>query len=552
MSNLKIKKNAIVIAFIFFFILNACDAAFQFGGQAVDLPPVKFFLFSCWVAFRNVIGYTLVALSLVFLLGRWSRWILVPMYAACVIVESSVIYTQYVFHANLAEIWQELVGNTTFSEIAGFLSMTVSVRSVLCMCFMLLIIVLFARLMFVAHYPQRSKRAAIVGIVLCLPFMAFNCVLMNWHFGVAQTKYSNFVVSSVLAFRRMKGVRDACRNERMPLRLVKADGKSPDVVIVLGESATCNDWHLYGYPRSTTPCMDKLHAGGKLVVYKDVVGTQPATVSALSLLLTDVSFDDLAKGHWTLAGVYREAGYRCVLISQQYSVSDTTSTMFGIFNGCEKRISVAHEFGKNVFDEKTIPLLERELSSCDGRPSLIFIHLSGMHYPVQNVIPEEEAFFSDSVEADVLNGYDEKARDRINRYDDAIRYEDKVLGGLIDVLAKSKRPAALFFISDHGESPRSEGWRDYRDEDVYCVPAVFWFSDEYRKRFSVKVRAFADVASRPIQSDEMTYGLLDLGCVQNEFTDNPKVNFLCGGFKGRTPRLIAKGRMVFKRDLCPK
>ena len=540
-------KNAFLITLTFFIVLNVFDAIFLFGEQAVDLPPVSFFLFSCWVAVRNVAGYTFLTCSLVFLLGQYSRWLIVPLYAICVIVESAMIYVRRTFHADLAEIWLELLGNTSSSEIAGFLSMSTNLYTILSVLFIVLIIVAFSWLMFTARYPKVSRRSILTGLLCIFPFFVLNCLLMNWHWGIAQTSYSRFAISTIMSSRRMKGIWNACENQNLPKKLTKADANSPDVIIVLGESSTCKNWHLYGYPRPTTPRMDELSASGKLITYMDVVGTQPATVAALSLLLTDVSFNDLATGNWTLARVYQEAGFRCTLISQQYSIDDTTSTLFKIFNGCEKRISVQDYYGESVFDEKTIPLLEKVLNSSDDRPNLVFVHLAGMHYPVQNVIPPGETYFTDAI-GDIAK-LDANKRDRINRYDNAIRYEDKVLNGLIDMLARRKQATAFFFISDHGESPRADNWRDFHDEDVYSVPAIFWFSDEYCKEFPGKVEAFKRAASKPIQQDEMTYGLLDLGCIQSEFTNDCKANFICDDFKGRMPRRIDKGRKILRRDL---
>ena len=105
---------------------------------------------------------------------------------------------------------------------------------------------------------------------------------------------------------------------------------------------------------------------------------------------------------------------------------------------------------------------------------MIFIHLAGMHYPVQEGIPECEKHFTDDVEGECIKDMSVRDRDRNNRYDDAILYEDKVLGGLVDILRKRKRPSCLMFISDHGESPRAMGWRDYHNRDVYEVRKLQW------------------------------------------------------------------------------
>ncbi len=542
------KKNAFLIAAVFLLLLHIADAAVEFGAENVDLPAGLFFLYSLWVAIRNVVGYTLLAVAPIFLFGKASRWFLIPAYIAFLVIEILVLYVRQVFNANLSEIWLELLQNTSSSEIAGFLLMTLSMKVCLAMALVIFISGWFAHLMFTAQYPKRGRKSAITGILCCIPFLLFNCLLMNWHAGISQMQYTKFPIVTYLSQKRMGGIRRACQNVVPPCPAVGRTG-APDVIIVIGESATSKDWHLYGYPRSTTPRMDALESDGSLVVLKDVVGSQPDTVMALSLLLTDVTLDDLASGHWTLAGAYSNACYRCVLISRQYSISDKSSTLFAIFNGCEKRISVENVFGgKTVFDYETIPLMEKELASPDERPNLVLVHLAGMHFPVQNANPPEDDYFSDAIEPGVLEGWNARMRDRINRYDNATRYEDKVLGRFIDVLAKRNKPTAFFFISDHGESPRSRTWRDFNDEDVYCVPAVIWFSKEYVDAYPEKVRAFRAAASRPIQSDELTHGLLELGEVSNEFTNDPKSNFLHKDFKGRSPRKINRGKALLKRD----
>lgn len=539
-------RKASVVAFVSFFALHAFDAWLDFGWQAVDLPPARFFLFSCWVAVRNTVAYTFLFTAPVFLLGRRSRWVVVPSFAFCVIVEAAVVWTGRTFHASLGDIWFDILENTNAAEIAGFLSMASGVGTVCGAAAVAAAVALFGFLMFKAEYPAVSKRTVAIGIGCLLPFLVLNCALMNWHFGVAQTRYSHFCVATAVSWERGSGVRSACKNRSLPVRIDRAAADAPDVVIVLGESSTRRDWHLYGYPRSTTPCLDALAGSGNLVVLEDVVGSEPDTVGALSLLLTDVSFDDRRTGHWTLAEVYRKAGFRCSLISQQCGPSDDASTLFRIFNGCERRFSVGVELGvAKAFDGETIPLLERELASGDGRPGLVFVHLAGMHYPVQGVNPPEDDYFSDETEPDALAGMDERTRDRVNRYDNAIRYEDKVLGGMVAAVSRLNRPTALFFISDHGESPRAPSWRDFRNEDVYMVPAFVWFSDEYIRKFPSTVQKFRRAASRPVQPDELTHALLDLGRIGTEFAEDSRRNFLHEDFRGRSPRMIDKGRLLF-------
>lgn len=539
------RKKAVWIVLCVFLLLNLFDAIENFGWQSVDLPPFRFFLFSLWVAVRNTITYSLLPLALVLICGRSSRWILIPLFIVCFAVECAAIYTRRVFGGELSDMWLQLLDNTNLSEIVNFVSMSFSALTSCCVFFIIAISIGVSWMLFTARYPKVTRRTVLTGGICLLPFFVLNCVLMNWHFGVAQVEYARFAVASFVSYGRWEGVRRACANLNLPSIQIGKSELLPDVVIVIGESATRSNWHLYGYPRETTPRMSAMKDDGCLAVF-DVVGTQPDTAGSLSLLLTDVTFDKLKEGNWTLAGVYNKAGYRCVLISQQYSISDTTSTLYRIFNGCEKRISVAHEYGQRVYDAQVIPLLEKELMTSDERPNLIFIHLSGMHYPVQNVVPETENYFSDNVEPDVLKEYDAEGRDRINRYDNAILYEDKVLGGIIDLLDSCNRTNVCFFVSDHGESPRASGWRNFNDEDVYAVPAIAWFSELYRNNYPDTVDMFKRAMGKRLQQDQITHTLLELGRLKTEFSDNSNYNFLLENYKPRSPRVVNKGRMIYK------
>lgn len=354
----------------------------------------------------------------------------------------------------------------------------------------------------------------------------------------------------------MRGINQACENRGLPQKLgVGIDAADmPDGVFVLGESSTRNNWHLYGYPRQTTPRMDALCGSGEAVKFDDVVGVQPVTVEALALLLTDVSFDDKAQGNWTLAEAYRRAGYRCVLISNQYSWGDKTSTLYKIFNGCEKRTSPRIEFGENGYDEKLAAILDKELQNDDGRPTIAFLHLAGIHYPVrpEQVHPPEETYFNDGIDEEFMKQFSPRVRDRLNRYDDGILYEDKVLGMVVDVLMRRNRPSFMFFISDHGESPRAETWRSYVDTDVYELPALLWMSPSYSSHFPQMAKRIAKASSRRMQSDEMTYGLLELGFIQDMPKQSGNMNFLSEEFTGRSPRFIDKGRSIYPKDNAPR
>jgi len=541
-------KSHLRSAFLFAFLAFGCYHAYvsisRFGFEAVDLPPIKFFFFSLWSCVRNITTYTLAVVSIVYLLGKWSRWVLTFLVGYIAIVWSASLYASHMFHANLAEIWIMLLMNSSVDELLSFARMTITVKSVLAVMGIVMVIGLFNYMMKKANYPKMCKRSMLIGIALLLPFVVCNLVVLNWHWGVAQMPYTSFLITSVKSWASLRGVYNACDRPNLPTVIpIRVEQKYlPDVVIVLGESVTRNNWHLYGYGRQTTPRLDQICSQGGGIAYTDVVGVMPDTVSALTRLLTDVGFENPNDGNWTLAEVYRRAGYKTTLITNQGSWDG--SLLAKMYNGCDKRIDMYVEYPRaDHYDETVVPYLKKELSN-DG-PHAIFVHLQGVHYPVQDVNPSNENYFSNDVDVDVLNGLSEVNRDRRNRYDNGLLYGDKVLGMIVDSLKQRAQAAVMYFVSDHGESPRSDGWRIYSDKDVYELPCVIWFSSAYRERFPETVNAATIAKDRPMQQDEMTYGLLDIAQIAPFGKYEATKSFLHERFAARNPRYIDKGRLTY-------
>ncbi|MCQ2393134.1 MAG: phosphoethanolamine transferase [Kiritimatiellae bacterium] len=535
----------------FFFVLalfgsmHAYWAISKFGFQAVDLPPVQFFLFSLWSCVRDITTYTLLLSATVFLFGRFARWVVTAIWAYIVIVVCSCVYVKHVFHAELSSIWIELLMNTSIDEVIQFIKMSFGCWQVAGLILVCAVIALPCVVLQRLPPQSFSRRSVLIGLGLTMPFLIINVITMNWHWGVAQMPYTNFLVSSAMSYERDRGFRRACENKGLPsvVSTNVSTNDLPNIVIVLGESATRNNWHLYGYERHTTPRMDEICASGEGVALKDVVGIVPATVRALSFLLTDVTLETLTEGHWTIAEVMRRAGYSTVAISNQQVWNGMTSLLGTIFNGCEKRISMfVEKKGLPHYDESMVPYLRSELSK--PGPQAVFIHLAGMHYPVRDACPKKERHFDDNVEGEALEGLSAFNRDRRNRYDDGILYEDKVLGMIVDVMKEEERPSIMFFISDHGESPRSDGWRVYTDMDVYELPCVFWMSPKYQIRFPKIVSSLRETINKPLQPDMLTGGLLEMA--QIELSHLNTTSFLLPDFKCRIPRKIDSRRLNYE------
>ena len=542
------KISAFWLAVVLFGAINIFEGISSYGVQAVDLPRLQLHLFWLWVFVRNTVAYTLVPASLVFLFGKRSRIVLTAFFVYAIVAIGACIYSLKVFRAPLPDIWLALVMNSSPYIMLNFAKMMLTAK----MCVLLLLIlgaisgiaILFWR----ARYPKVCWRSFIIGLAMVSVFLVTNCLTMNWHFGLGQVRYTELPIGGYGWWLRQRGVIDACDKPDLPTKLsvAVAEKDMPNGVFIMGESATRKNWHLYGYKRRTTPAIDALADNNEIVYFDDVVGAHPETVGAHSLVMSDVNFDDESVGHWTLAEAFRRAGYRCVQIAAPFVWGGDKSILNKLYKGCETRHIVgALHSDRKVYDGDLIPYLEKELQN-DTRPTIFFLWFSGMHYPLRDANPKEDDYFTNEIDPEALEGLSDFDKDRRNRYDNGILYEDKVLGQIIDVLKnRSHRPTFLFFSSDHGESPRSPQWRNFKDQETYELPVFFWFSCDYKEAHRPLVEAIASARSKPLQPDELTIGLLSLGFVTGVPNVGPRDVFFDADFRGRQPRKIDRGREVY-------
>ena len=112
-------------------------------------------------------------------------------------------------------------------------------------------------------------------------------------------------------------------------------------------------------------------------------------------------------------------------------------------------------------------------------------------------------------------------------------------------LEREKRPAYMVYLSDHGESPSSKGWRTATDRDLWDVPFVIWLSKKFRRQYPEVVAELENARNRPLQSDQLFFGLLRLAGVDGLNVD-PTLDFAGSAFVPRSPRVIMGGRESYR------
>ncbi len=287
-------------------------------------------------------------------------------------------------------------------------------------------------------------------------------------------------------------------------------------VVVVGESATRRHLSLYGYPRSTTPGLDRYRQ--ELIRFDDVWASDNHTAEALSW---DFSFAvwnaPERRPGVSLCELLKRAGYRVVLLSNQDRWGEFDTPVNLLFRSADRRVYLGEDPDSLRQDRELLPLLREELARSD-RPVVIFLHLMECHIPFQfRYLPEPAAFPEDGPVPDCWRAADRAVRTIVNRYDSALRHGNDTVAGSLELLKQSGRPGFWLYFSDHGEGVYA-GMEEFRPRDpeavsTYEVPMAVWFSPEAEMARPELPETLRRNRALPFQCDRLIYGILHLAGV---------------------------------------
>ena len=282
-------------------------------------------------------------------------------------------------------------------------------------------------------------------------------------------------------------------------------------ILVIGESANRSHWGAYGYPRDTTPQIDRRR--GSCIFYDDMIACAAHTTEACYYMLTDARRGKVSKpAHFTVIDVLKAAGMRVELISNQMRWGKYDGPIGILAAHCDKRIYLHELIQKTRLDENVLPVLRKELAACPDGKVLFIVHLMGSHASYAARYPRSFSRFDNVVDQQNRHMSKENARE-LNEYDNSIAYTDEVLGGILAELEKESRPAFLLYVSDHSDCGAWSGHKHARSADsvvpdVYEIPCFLWFSERYRTLFPELIGAAKRNIHVPMQNDRICWALL--------------------------------------------
>ena len=338
----------------------------------------------------------------------------------------------------------------------------------------------------------------------------------------------------------MQGMLDSA-SKIAPLKNLKdaSAGQPATLVLVIGESTNRQRMSLYGYPRSTTPELDKLK--DQLAIFDNVITPRPYTIEALQQVLTfaDEQNPDLYLSTPSLVSVMKQAGYKTFWITNQQTMTKRNTMLTTFSEQADEQVYLNNNRNQNAaqYDGDVIEPFNKALADAAPR-KLIVVHLLGTHMSYQYRYPPTFDKFKDR------NGVPPGVRDdqvpTYNSYDNAVLYNDFVVSSLIKDYAKSDPNGFLLYLSDHGEDVfDSVGHNTLgRNENkptapMYTIPFMAWASPKWRENHDWNL---AGDLQRPYSSSHLIHTWADLAGLSFDELDRSK-SVVSDSFKVR-PLLI--------------
>lgn len=321
--------------------------------------------------------------------------------------------------------------------------------------------------------------------------------------------------------------------------------RRPDVLLLLVDTLRADHLGLYGYPRPTSPELDRFAA--RAIVFEEVLAPASWTLPSVASLFTSsyVSRHGLRakRGNEsstrmradlpTLAEAFSQAGYRSVAVVANPWV-DTRG--HGLQRGFEDYQSAQGE-DADALQARARSALEDD----DPRPVFLYVHYMDVHGPYRtggepgepDLGPIADAYRRDLDDAEreaipkylQLEGVD-RLGVYLDAYDRGIRRFDAAFGRFVDWLRDSGRleNSVIAVVSDHGEEFLEHGgW--HHGASVYQeqvrVPWILHDPAAPSERIASRAVSLVDVAPTllaraGLEAPPSMRGLDQLGAVDPE------------------------------------
>ena len=351
---------------------------------------------------------------------------------------------------------------------------------------------------------------------------------------------------------------------RQVVQLIKAADKvtvdscsfrSPNIVLIIGESYGKHHSQQYGYFMPTTPRQVELEKSGRLVKFGDVVSCWNLTSFVFKNMLSTHVVGQ--KGEWCdyplFPELFRKAGYQVTFLTNQF-LAKANQAVYDFSGGFFLNNPTLSKKQFDLRNDELYPFDDGLLRCYDrfrkqGRirdHSLTIFHLLGQHVNYKQRYPHDRTYFWAGSYEDKRPELTHKQRKVLSQYDNACRYNDSIVDQIVKRYAHSD--AIVIYMPDHGEECY-EGNRGFIcrnhsaaiDYDlaryefeipfwIYCSPSYIHAHPDIYKRI-------LEARNRPFMTDALPHLLLYLaGIYSRDYND--RYNVISDQYDEKRPRIL--------------
>lgn len=330
--------------------------------------------------------------------------------------------------------------------------------------------------------------------------------------------------------------------------------KSPNIVLIIGESYGKLHSQQYGYFMPTTPRQIKREKSGLLVPFNDVVAPWNLT----SFVFKNVFSLHVVgqKGDWCdyplFPSLFRKAGYHVTFITNQFlpKAKQAVYDFSGGFFLNHPELSEAMFDSRNQqlyrFDRGLLDDYDKNQQQHNTDHNLIIFHLLGQHVKYNQRFPSDRRHFKAEDYTKKRADLDGKQRKVLADYDNAILYNDSIVDAIISRF--EDKEAIIIYMPDHGEECY-EGNRGFIcrnhsaaiDYDLarYEFEIPFWIfcTYKYAAKHPDIFKEIIGAKNRRFMTDALPHMLLYLGGIHTK-DYHAEYNILSPQYNENRPRIL--------------
>ena len=332
--------------------------------------------------------------------------------------------------------------------------------------------------------------------------------------------------------------------------------RSPEIVLIIGESYGKLHSQQYGYFMETTPRQLALEKTRKLTKFTDVVTCWNLTSFVFKNVFSTHVIGE--KGEWCdyplFPELFRKAGYHVTFITNEFlpQAKEAVYDFSGGFFLNNPKLSALQFDSRNTelhdLDEGLLADYDNKLKAAEdsSKYNLTIFLLMGQHVSYKLRYRKEQAQFWASSYEDKRPELTNKQRQTLSYYDNATLYNDSIVAQIVK--RYKNKNAIVIYMPDHGEECY-EGNRGFicRNHSAaidwplahYEFEIPFWIycSQKYIRTHRDIYRQIRKARDKRFMTDALPHLLLYLAGIETP-TYNAKYNILSPEYDEMRPRIL--------------